>query len=173
VAGAHLATYLSEHFGGASAAVNLLVRLESVYPGSETARFIAALRRQVEEDRATLAELMQRLAIRPSRTRQAVGLVAAKIGQGKLRLDDRSRGPLFWLEALEVISLGISGKIALWRALNTAAGHDPSLQLIVDFRALEERAAVQRDSVELLRLEIATIAFRPGLQRLASGVTAT
>jgi hypothetical protein len=83
-----------------------------------------------------------------------------KAKRNKLRFDDKAHGPLYWLESLEAIGLGIDGKAALWRALNTAAMGNPALDGILDYRRLEKRAQEQREAVERVRLDAARAALQ-------------
>jgi hypothetical protein len=156
----YLATYLNDHLAGSVAAVELLERLEAVYPGTDMARFFAALRNEIVADRGALEELMTRLQIAESRPRKASAWIAGKFTELKLRLDDKLRGPLRLLESLEAVGLGIDGKLALWRALNAATSVNPALQGILDYERLEKRAEEQREAVEIVRLEAARAAFK-------------
>lgn len=56
------------------------------------------------------------------------------------------------------MSLGIEGKLALWRALAAAAATAPEL-VGVDYALLEQRAIEQRASVETVRLDAARVAL--------------
>jgi hypothetical protein len=64
-------------------------------------------------------------------------------------------------ETLEVLSLGILGKRALWRALEAVAAADTRLQAI-DFNTLINRAEAQYAAVEARRLEAARRVFVTG-----------
>jgi hypothetical protein len=57
------------------------------------------------------------------------------------------------LESLEVVGLGIHGKLALWQALKTAAEELPPLRGPVDYERLTRRAEEQRRRIEIVRLE--------------------
>jgi hypothetical protein len=160
----YLAIYLNDHLAGSAAAVELLEQLEALHPGTEMARFFAALRSEIVADRKELEELMKRLQIVESRPRKASAWIGGKFTELKLRLDDRARGPLRLLESLEALGLGIHGKLALWRALNAATVVNSALG-ILDYERLERRAEEQREAVEVLRLEAARVAFKQ-LQQL-------
>jgi len=80
-----------------------------------------------------------------------------KFTELKLRLDDSARGPLRLLESLEVVGLGIHGKLALWRALYTA-DVSPELQGHLDYERMAQRAEEQR-CVEVVRPEAAKAVF--------------
>ena len=84
--------------------------------------------------------------------------LVGKVTELKLRLDDSARGPLRLLESLEVLGLGIHGKLALWRALDAAADSSPELEGF-DYERLAQRAEEQRWRIEVVRLEAAKAAF--------------
>jgi hypothetical protein len=58
------------------------------------------------------------------------------------------------LEALEMLAIGIQGKLALWRALQVAGN---SRLTGVDYDRLSARARAQFDEVENRRLEAAQV----------------
>ena len=157
---AHLSTYLNDHLAGAIVALNLIHHLELTYADTKLAPFFAELRSDIQADRRDLERLMSRLQISPSRLRIASAWITQKISSLKLRIDDSTRGPLHLLEALEVVGLGIHGKLALWRALIAAALVSGKLQAIVDYE-LARRAEEQRQRLEIVRLECAKAAFAP------------
>lgn len=158
MANEHLATYLNDHLSGAVAALELLEDLEKSATNPALERFVAALRADVAADRQELEDLMQRLAIHRSRARRATAWVAERLAELKLRMDDSDGGELRRLESLEIVALGIEGKLALWRALAAAAREIPELQG-VDYERLAQRAADQRQRVEPVRLDAARVAF--------------
>jgi hypothetical protein len=96
---------------------------------------------------------MDRLQIVESRPRKVSAWLAEKFIELKLRVDDRALGPLRLLESLEIVGLGIHGKLAMWHALNVAAEDYPSLQGLIDYDCLAQRAEEQRRGIEIVRLE--------------------
>jgi hypothetical protein len=173
MAGENLATYLNDHLAGAVAAIEMVRHLELLYPDSPTARFLTALRHEIEHDRDEVLRLMGNLEISRSRSRRATAWIAGKFSETKLRLDDKARGALYWLESLEVVSLGIAGKVALWHSLNTAAMGNPALDGILDYRTLEQRAQEQREAIERLRRAAARAAFEDSSPRMTSAPMTT
>jgi hypothetical protein len=159
MANEHLATYLNDHLAGSVVAVELMENLEAAYAGTPIATFINDLRMEVEADQRELEELMSRLEISQSRTRQVSAWLTEKVTELKLRIDDSAQGNLRLLESLEALSLGIEGKKSLWLALAAAAEISPQLRL-VDYERLKQRAEEQRSRVELKRIEVAKVALR-------------
>jgi hypothetical protein len=134
-----LSIYLNDHLAGATAGVELARR---VVPGE--------LASEIDEDRAVLIDVMERLSVGRDRARIAIGWGTEKV----LRLKPGGR----FLE-LETLSLGVEGKLALWQALDHAYGDDPRLQGI-DLDALSARARSQRRRIEQRRLDAAGKALR-------------
>jgi hypothetical protein len=157
----HLATYLNDHLAGSTAAIELMEDLEASHPGTEIARAISQIRADVEADRRELQGLIDRLSVSESGPRKAEAWLAGKFAELKLRIDDSARGPLRLLESLEVLSLGIEGKLLLWHALAAAAEVSPKLRGM-DYERLAERAKKQRLRVEPMRLEAAKAALGVG-----------
>jgi hypothetical protein len=113
------------------------------------------LAREIEEDRATLEGVMDRVGAGRNQVKVAAAWVAEKAGRLKPNGRLLTYSPLSRLEELEVLLLGITGKLALWRALDHALGGDAGL----DLPALEARAESQRRRAEELRLRAADEAF--------------
>jgi hypothetical protein len=149
-----LRTYLNDHLAGSVAAIELLDHLASIHKGSGREQFFLSIRREVEEDQTVLRQLLRDVGGKESRVRKAAAWLTEKMGQVKLQLDDPGSGDLRLLEALETLSLGIQGKMALWRALRAAADRLPQVREL-DFADLERRAQGQYDRVDGLRLELA------------------
>lgn len=148
-----LHTYLNDHLGGATAALQLLEHLADSAETPADRTFFHDLQAEISEDSKILEGLIEKTGKRPSGLRQAGGWIAAKLGQLKLAADNPKAGTLDYFEALEVLSLGILGKRALWRALATVA-QLPELQGL-DLARLEQRAIDQYERVEGRRVAAA------------------
>jgi hypothetical protein len=99
------------------------------------------------------------LSPNPVKTRAA--WAAEKLGRLKLNGRLLRRSPLSLVEDLEVLQLGVEGKLAIWRALRQVQHCDRRLGDI-DLERLIERATKQRDHLERLRLEVAAEALSGG-----------
>ena len=137
---APLATYLHDHLAGSRFAIDLLGALRDEYAGEELGRFAAELLEEVDEDRQLLRELVDRIGSPGSSLIKEAG---AWIGEKGIRLKlGTPRQGLGTLQALEVLGMGIQGKLALWRALQALAPKDRRLQDI-DYDRLTRRAHEQ------------------------------
>lgn len=132
--------------------------LEATNKGTDRGRVLAGLKAEIAADQEELKAIMARLHVAESPPRKAAGWLAGKLGELKLAMDDKARGDLHRLEALEALAVGIEGKLALWNSLEAARERVPELEA-VDLRRLKQRAGEQRARVEELRLEAARTAF--------------
>jgi hypothetical protein len=142
---------LNDHLAGSNVAVELLDHLMSENPDLKPS--LAALKKDIEDDREQLEGLMARLNIPESRIRKAGTWIAESVAEVKLDVDDDPHGPLRRLERLEALALGIDGKVALWRALEATLPNGALAGF--DFELLTRRGQEQRSRVEVLRLHAA------------------
>ncbi|HEY4305384.1 MAG TPA: hypothetical protein VGM82_12990 [Gemmatimonadaceae bacterium] len=154
----HLSAYLNDHLAGAVAALEMIAHLQSAHADILDPDTLGRVEEEVEADRATLESLMERLGITQSRTRRAAGWLAERASRLKLAVDDPKDGALRAFETIEIVSLGIEGKISLWQSLAAAASSDPVLSG-VDYDALIARARDQRRTVETLHADAARTAL--------------
>ena len=144
-------TYLNDHLAGATFAMALLKRFADTYPEEDLANFADDLSLQISEDRDVLEALVREVGGRTSPARIAVGWLIEKISRCKLRL---AHGHFGAFEALETLSLGILGKVALWQALQVATTSHRALRGI-DLEHLVSRAQAQHREVERQRIAVA------------------
>ena len=148
-----LAIYLHDHLAGANFAVELLEFLRDEQAGEQLGDDAAALLAEVEADRTVLQGIIARVGNGVPFLKEASAWVVEKLSELKL-----SRGDFGTFEALEALSLGILGKLALWRALAAIAETDARVPG-VDFDHLADRAERQHARAEELRMEAARAAF--------------
>jgi hypothetical protein len=144
-----LAIYLNDHLAGSVVGTELAKRALRENRGSSVGEFLAWLLGQILEDRATLERLMAELGVPESRLKRALALTLERVGRLKLN------GQLVELEGL---ALGVTGKRALWLALQEIAETEPRLREF-DFDELRRRAEEQLAGLERLRIEAARLAF--------------
>jgi len=147
-------TYLNDHLAGSVAAIELVDHLRELSKNPEREALLARLRSEIEEDQTVLRELLKGVGGTESKFRKAAAWLTEKLGEAKLKLDHPEGGELQWLESLETLGLGIQGKLALWRALETARDRKPELQSL-DLGRLMNRALEQLRWVETERLQVA------------------
>jgi hypothetical protein len=154
-----LVTYLHDHLAGSHFAIHLLESLEKQHPGGELGTFAQALREEIAEDQKTLEQIIGRVGTGHLDLMEAIGWMAEKASEFKLRRDNTGSG-LGTFEALEVLSVGVQGKLALWRVLPVIRETDPRVPEC-DTDRLLNRAFEQFGRVEEQRLKLARTTFRP------------
>jgi hypothetical protein len=145
---ANLRTYIEDHLAGSVAALQMLDDLVSDEPEGVWAVELARLKDEIAADKDVLRNALHRLDGSESTIKEAGAWVAQKMMRGKLNKGQ----PLAVLEALEMLSLGMEGRLRLWRALRV-------VDLGLDLPTLEKRAADQLRQVEAMRMEAAQAAF--------------
>jgi hypothetical protein len=159
----NLSTYLNDHFAGSVAALNMIDHLIDTYEEKLLAQFFRDLRAEIAADQAKLQGLVDKLDKKHNAIRKAGAWIAEKLSRAKIRPSESRDGEMGLYLALESLALGITGKCALWRGLETAAGVVPELRGL-DYAQLQERAREQCDRVETKRLELARAVFKPRKQ---------
>jgi hypothetical protein len=119
---------------------------------------MAALHKDITQDRDALEELMRHLEVERHPVKEAAGWMLEKLSRLRLSPALTGSGDLTRLLETEGLSLGIEGKLAMWLSLKEAATADPRLAG-TDFDRLIERARGQRRTLEPHRLAAAVAAF--------------
>ena len=155
----YLATYLNDHLAGATGGLALVRRAASENEGSELGAFLSELADEIEADRETLKAIMGALGVGTDHTKVIAARVFERVGRLKPNAQLRGYSPLSPLVELEILALGIHGKLALWRALGEVAGTPPlDAERLSDLAARAERQAAD---VEARRLQVAREALAP------------
>jgi hypothetical protein len=149
-----LSIYLNDHLAGSTVGVRLARRIAGNNGSTGDGDVLYAIAAEIEEDRATLIEVMRRLAVGRDHVKVALACGAEQASRLKFNGELFGDSPLGRLEELESLSLGVEGKAALWKALRRTHGDDPRLRGI-DLDALVERASSQRRRLERLRVRAA------------------
>ena len=153
-----LGIYLNDHLGGSAAGTELAEKLRDNNQGTELGNLMAALHNDIEQDRASLEELMAGLGIERQRAKQAAGWVLEKLTRLRLNPALAGNADLTRMLETEALSLGIEGKLSMWLVLRAAAADDPRLAR-TDYDRLIERARSQRQALEPHRRAAALQAF--------------
>lgn len=154
----HLATYLNDHLGGSTAALEMLDHLAEVAATADDKAFFKGLHVDISADRQTLEEIIRRVGDTSSQLRHLGGWISEKVLRLKLAVDDPPGNSLKHFESLEVLLLGIHGKRGLWQVLRTIAPGVPPLQHF-DYADLDRRASEQYSRVDARRLQLASQVF--------------
>lgn len=146
-----LEIYLNDHLAAATAGRDLARRAAASNRDSEYGPFLQRLADEITEDRESLVSIMRALNVKVDPIKVLVGWGAEKVG--RLKLNGRLLGysPLSRLVELEALSLGVHGKLALWRSLQQL---EPTLLLPPGYGLLPElvdRARRQLEELEVHR----------------------
>ena len=154
----YLPIYLNDHLMGATTGTQLVQRIASEHKGTDLGTFAEGLAPEIEEDRDTLLEIMERVGASRDQAKVALGWITERAGRLKPNGELRGTSPLTPLIELEGLALGIEGKRGLWLAL---AEVDAVAELIGRARLTEliARAEDQRERVEVHRRIAARQAF--------------
>ena len=154
-----LATYLHDHLSGAKGAVDLLEKMLDRHRDRPLGEFARQLLAEVKADRNTLQELAEKVGGGSNMFKEFTGWLGEKAT--RVKLGEVSAGDFGTFEALELLALGVLGKMGLWRALDVAAAADQRLSGY-NFKELASDADRQYQLVEARRPEFAaTTALRP------------
>jgi hypothetical protein len=145
-----LSIYLNDHLAGSTVGLDLARRIARQNSGNEYGRALQRLSTEIAEDREALKGLMERLGVRKARVKIALASVTERLG--RLKPNDQLTGysPLSRLIELETLTLGVMGKLELWRSLADVADRDQRLDR-AEIEKLAARAERQRDELMPLR----------------------
>ena len=156
-----LATYIHDHLAGAASAIDIVTRLRDEHDGDRLSTFAGDLLADIEEDREILRELADRTGVRQNLAKESGAWFAAKAS--KLKMGRSTAGDFGSMQALEVLGLGIQGKISLWQTLAEIARTDPRLNGY-DYRKLGRRAENQFREIERWRMALVSSVFSDAMQ---------
>ena len=150
-----LIIYLHDHLAGARFALSLLESLRTGDQQQAIRKLAEELLYEIEEDRQALTRLADRLGTPQNTLKEGAAWLAQKASLWKLGREDSI---LSTFEAIETISLGILGKLALWRTLRVLQ-REESVLLDVNLEELCKRAENQFFRIEQLRIKLVPQVF--------------
>jgi len=153
-----LSIYLNDHLAGSTIGVELAKRVAGNNKGTPLGDALDALAQEIEEDRRALEAIMTALGVRRNPFKEKLAWAAEK--GGRLKFNGRLVGysDLSRLVELEALSLGVEGKLSLWRSLKVIAPTTDGLSE-PELDRLIKRAEDQRDRLAPMRLAATEQAF--------------
>ena len=148
-----LSIYLNDHLAGAIAGSELARRAASSNERSVLGPFLAALAEEIDQDRESLERFMKLLEIRRNLAKDAAAWLSEKVGRLKLNGQIIGYSPLSKLVELEGLSLGVNGKLSLWKTLKELSREDERIDA-AEVNLLIERALSQAISLDEERTKI-------------------
>jgi hypothetical protein len=144
----YLKIYLQDHRAGAEGGSRLARRCREHALDAVMAQELSALAEEIDADRLELAAIMDGVGVGPSAVKNAVSVVAERIGRLKLNGRLVRPSPLRLVMELEALIGAVSVKRELWAALMVLAPEPgPSPQRLA---ALRSRAEDQRGRLQAL-----------------------
>jgi hypothetical protein len=153
-----LVTYLNDHLGGAQIAIQLLEGRRDRHNNQRFRGFARLLLPEIEADDRTLRTIAEKIDAGTGVAKQVGGWLLEKVSRLKLGHTGSTDFEMF--ESLELLALGIHGKLCLWKALQAASRRDPRLREY-NFAEFIGRAEQQYNKVESQRLDLAQIVLSP------------
>lgn len=153
-----LAVYLNDHLAGATGGAELARRMASAEREWSGGAELARLADEIAEDRAALRRLMAALDVSPSLPKVWLAWTGEHLARLKPNRRVLGRSPLSRVIELELMRLGVEGKLCGWQALQIVAEHEPRLP-VDELDHLSARATEQSATLEKLRTRAATEAF--------------
>ncbi|MDP2709586.1 MAG: hypothetical protein Q8O56_00085 [Solirubrobacteraceae bacterium] len=152
-----LDTYLNDHLAGATAGTNLAKMASEEHQTDEHGPFFSEIHAAIKSDYETLQQLIAALGVDESASKTALAELGSKMMGPKFTAGDDDDLNAF--VTLETLSIGVEGKVCMWKALKTIAGDHPEFAPF-DVDALLERAISQRERIEAERQKAAPRALR-------------
>jgi len=152
-----LDTYLNDHIAGATAGTNLAKMAAEEHQTDEHGPFFSEIYAAIQADFETLQELATALGVEESAGKAALAEVGSKMMGPKFTAGDDDELNAF--VTLETLSIGVEGKVCMWKALKTVEGdYEAFTQFNID--ELLASAESQRQKLEDQRQKLAPQALK-------------
>jgi len=147
-----LHVYLNDHLAGATAGTDLVKQAAEQHEGTEIGDFFAELSGDIGADYNTLTVLIDRLGVDVSEGKGALAAVGIKVTEPKFSGESVGSADFGAFITLETLSMGVEGKVCMWKALKAIQNEVPELaDTALD--TLIERGQSQRERIESKRQE--------------------
>ena len=156
MANSALDTYLNDHLAGATAGTNLAKMAAEEHRSDEHGAFFGELASEISADYETLQRLVEALAVDESASKTALAEIGSKMMAPKFTGGDDELNAFVTLETL---SIGVEGKICMWKALKTIESDYPALRGVRHRRAAQARN-LPAQRIEDQRLKMAPLALQ-------------
>jgi hypothetical protein len=151
--------YLNDHLSGAMLGSDLAEQIRRRHEDTPLGELMGSIAAQIEEDRQTLVDLMERMNVSKNPLKQAAGWLAEKASQVKFSGAASGEPDQSAFMALETLTLGVQGKRKMWTVLKEVQSQYPPLAS-TNLDELIERADTQHDLLERERLAAGVRALR-------------
>jgi hypothetical protein len=155
--------YLNDHLAGATMGQDMADRLASRTEGTPFGPEMATIASEITEDKETLEKLMEAVGTSRNPVKQGLAWISEKASRLPLSGAGSGGSELGTFLSLETLSLGVEGKISLWRVLDEVASRYPALT-DTDFASLIARGQRQRAALERERMSYGARALEGDVQ---------
>lgn len=139
-------SYLADHEAASDAGVDLVRRVCSENRATVYGDYLAELQTEIEQDRASLIDIMNALHISPSPGKQLVARAAAIARRAKPKRQLHGYSPLSRVLELEALCSAVLAKRGLWQSLRVLAPIHPELD-VATLDRLIDRATEQFENL--------------------------
>lgn len=143
--------YLNDHLAGAMFGSDLAEQIRVQSEGTALGETMGPLAVEIEADRQTLSDLMDRMGTSKNPVKQATTWIAEKASRPKFSGRTSGKPELGTFMALESLTLGVEGKASMWKALKGVSGRYGQLASM-NLEDLIDRAEAQRSILERERM---------------------
>ena len=152
----NLRIYLNDHYSGSTGGLELAKRARKNSTDPGRTEMWEGIIVELTEEREILQEMIDRAGTSTNPVKTLLSWVGEKAG--RLKPNGQVTGPsdLGQFIELEMLLIGVTGKLGMWRALRMA--DDPRFRTI-DFPGLIDQAESQRERLDEHRLSLAAVVF--------------
>jgi hypothetical protein len=143
--------YLNDHLSGAMLGSDLAEQIQDMSEGTPLHAVMDSLASQIEEDRQSLMDLMDRMGASQNPVKQATSWVTEKATRVKFTGISSGEPELGTFLAVEALTLGVEGKVSMWKAFKAIQDEYAALAE-TNLDELLERAQAQHDTLERERI---------------------
>lgn len=154
-----LGIYINDHLAGSTGGLSLAHRAARNATDSERTGMWQKLASEISEEREILTRIRDRIGVSPNRVKYLVAWTGEKGGRLKLNGYLLKKTDLGQMLELEMLLLGVTGKLSLWKALMRLG--DPRLDDF-DLEGLAAQAEAQRNRLEQFRISLVPAALGGG-----------
>ena len=153
-----LQIYLADHEAASRAGVNLVHRVRSENEAAAYGDYLVKLEAEVEQDRASLINIMKALQVSANPVKQLVARAAVIVGRLKPNGQLHGYSPLSRVLELEALCAAALAKRGLWQSLRVLAPIYPELE-VATLDRLIDRATEQFENLTDQHRQAAREAF--------------
>lgn len=142
-----LRIYLNDHLAGSVGGLELARRCKSSNEGTALAGFLGELISALETERALVEQLLGDIGGTPNVAKQGAVWALEKLGRLKLNGKIKGYSDLSRLVELETLTMGVTGKLSLWRSIQAIEHEIPAFKE----RGFEQLIKRSEDTIETLK----------------------